>query len=81
MEGMEKRGLITRSDDPQDARVRLIALTPEGRRKHEEVAAFIRQMHRAILLRMGSQERQGVFTCLETLRTAMENAKQDLFQD
>ena len=80
LEGMEKKGLITRTDDPQDARIRLIALTPEGRRKFDEVGAFIRQMHRTILLNIEAEERKSVFTCLETLRAAMETAKQGLLQ-
>jgi DNA-binding MarR family transcriptional regulator len=80
LEGMEKRGLITRTDDPQDARIRLIALTPEGRRKFDGVAEFIREMHRSILLNIEEEERKGVFTCLETLRAAMETAKQGLLQ-
>jgi DNA-binding MarR family transcriptional regulator len=80
LEGMEKRGLITRTDDPQDARIRLIALTPEGRRKFDEVAEFIREMHRSILLNIEAEERKGVFTCLETLRAAMETAKQGLLR-
>ncbi len=78
LEGMEKRGLITRRDDPQDARIRLISLTPEGRRKSEAVAAFMRDTHRRILEQMDPEERKGVFNSLETLRAAMEVVKHSI---
>jgi DNA-binding MarR family transcriptional regulator len=80
LEGMEAKGLISRTGDPRDGRIRLIALSPEGRRRFEEVAVFIRQLHRAILLNITEDERKGVFTGLETLRAAMEITKQGLTQ-
>lgn len=80
LDGMEKRGLITRDEDPRDARVRLIGLTAEGRRRCEEVAAYIRDMHQKILTHIPPGERQGVFNSLESLRSAMELVKQLLPQ-
>jgi hypothetical protein len=37
-------------DDPRDARVKLLALTPEGLRKSEEIGDFISELHQEMLM-------------------------------
>lgn len=78
LEGMESRGLISRTDDPQDGRVRLINLTPEGKRRAQAVAEFIHLIHQRILLQILPDERQGIIAALDNLRSAMEAVKRGL---
>ena len=78
LDGMEARGLISRTGDPQDGRIRLIGLTPEGRRRAQAVAEFVHQIHQRILLQISPQERQDVIAALDSLRAAMEVVKQGL---
>jgi DNA-binding MarR family transcriptional regulator len=76
--GLMKKGLVRQIDDPDDGRVRLISLTPAGQEKAQEIAAFQRELHYQILLRLDADERKGVFSSLELLRSAMEAVKEQL---
>jgi DNA-binding MarR family transcriptional regulator len=58
--------------------VKLISITPAGREKSREIVAFQRGLHRQILLHLDADERKGVFSYLELLRTAMEAVKEQL---
>jgi len=76
--GLIERGLVRQIDDPKDARIRLISLTPAGEKKSEEVDAFLNGIHAKILLQMSPDERKNVLSCLELLRSAMEAVKEQL---
>jgi DNA-binding MarR family transcriptional regulator len=76
--GLMKKGLVRQIDDPRDARIKLISLTPVGQKKAQEIDAFQRELHRQILLRLDADERQGLFSFLELLRSAMEAVKEQL---
>jgi len=76
--GLMKRGLVRQIDDPHDARIKLISVTPAGKEKYQEIAAFQRELHSHILLHLDADERKGVFTYLELLRAAMEAVKEQL---
>lgn len=76
--GLRNKGLVKQVDDPHDARVKLISITPAGREKSREIVAFQRELHRQILLHLDADERKGVFSYLELLRTAMEAVKEQL---
>jgi DNA-binding MarR family transcriptional regulator len=45
---LEERGLVTRTQAPHDRRVRLLVLTPKGRRLREEIAAHLAEPPAAI---------------------------------
>jgi DNA-binding MarR family transcriptional regulator len=49
LDDLQKRGLIEREPDPADRRVRLLGLTPEGRRLQQAVQAEIRAGEEIIL--------------------------------
>ena len=49
LDDLQKRGLIEREPDPADRRVRLLGLTPEGRRLQQAVQAEIRESEEIIL--------------------------------
>ena len=46
---MLDKGLIDRTDDPRDARIKLLSLTAEGRRIVSMLDAFHREIHSEIL--------------------------------
>ena len=48
--GLIEKGLVEQIDDPKDARIRLISLTPAGKKKSEEIEAFQSGLYREILL-------------------------------
>jgi len=75
---LTERGLVARSDDPHDRRVRVVALTPEGRRLIK--AAFAR--HQADLEKVVSvltrDERTTLVELLRKLGTSVDDSADDL---
>jgi len=76
--GLKEKQLAEEIDDPKDARVKLISLTPEGHTRFDEIAAFQRELYRTLLLQVDADERNHVLSNLELLRSAMEAVKEDL---
>jgi len=76
--GLIEKGLVEQTDDPRDARIRLINLTLTGQRKSTEIDAFQKEIHRKILLQMRPDERKNALSYLELFRSAMEAVKQEL---
>jgi DNA-binding MarR family transcriptional regulator len=72
---LELKGLVERIADPQDARMKLISLTPYGQRMMEKVNFFQKDLHRKILLQFSEEERKKVLSNVELLRAAMESVK------
>jgi DNA-binding MarR family transcriptional regulator len=75
---MATRGLVEQTDDPNDGRIRLIALTPDGKRRSQEIDSFQKEIHRKILLQMSPEERKSTLSNLEVFRSAMEAVKEEL---
>lgn len=75
IENLVKKGLVQRSQDPNDARVKLINLTPVGQRKVREIEEFMFTLHQQLLDHIDPIQRTGVITALETLRSSMEAVK------
>ena len=75
IENLEKKGLVQRSPDPNDARVKLISLTPAGQRKVREIEEFMFALHQQLLGQIDPAQRNGVINALETLRSSMEAVK------
>ena len=78
IESLEKKGLVQRSPDPNDARVKLINLTPKGQRKVREIEEFMFDLHQQLLRQIAPTQRANVITALETLRSSMEAVKAQL---
>ena len=76
--GLKEKRLVSEIDDPKDARIKLISLTPAGHTRLDEIAAFQRGLYRTILLQVDADERKHVLSKLELLRSAMEAVKEDL---
>jgi DNA-binding MarR family transcriptional regulator len=78
VDGLVKKGLVERIEDPKDARVKLIGLTPAGKKAAREFDAFHKEIHRGILLQISPGDRKNVLSNLEVLRSAMEAVKEQL---
>jgi DNA-binding MarR family transcriptional regulator len=76
--GLKEKQLVEEIDDPKDARIKLISLTPAGRTRFNEIAAFQRGLYRTLLLQVDADERKHVLSKLELLRSAMEAVKENL---
>jgi DNA-binding MarR family transcriptional regulator len=55
LDDLQRRGLIERDPDPADRRVRLLGLTPEGRRLQQAVQAEIRKAEEIMLSKIKDQ--------------------------
>jgi DNA-binding MarR family transcriptional regulator len=76
--GLMKKELVESTDDPKDARIKLIGLTQEGQRKSREISGLVMDLHQKLLLEFEPEQRKMVISCLEVLRTNMEAIKQQL---
>jgi len=79
LNGLYEKGLVNRIDDPEDARIRLVSLSPKGKVLADEIGEFQKHIFREVLLRLEPQERKSVLSNLETLRAAMEVVKEQFF--
>ena len=75
--GLMGKGLVETIEDPRDARIKLINLTPAGRAKSGEIAAFHSEIHAKILSNIATDERLNTLSYLEVLRSAMEAVKSE----
>jgi DNA-binding MarR family transcriptional regulator len=78
IDGLLKKGLVERTEDPGDGRIKLISLTPSGKKKSREIDTFQKEIHKKILLHLEDDERKTVLSNLGLLRSAMEAVKEQL---
>lgn len=78
LDGLMKKMMIQRFDDPEDARIKLISLTSNGQKKTREIDAFMTDMHHHLVLTLNPEERKSVIGSLEVLRASMETVKERL---
>ena len=76
--GLLHKNLVESIDDPKDARIKLIGLTPQGQRKSKELSAIMTDLHQRLLLEFEPEQRKMVISCLEVLRSSMEAVKNQL---
>jgi DNA-binding MarR family transcriptional regulator len=76
--GLLEKGLVERSDDPYDSRIKLIRVTHVGQEKIRQVLSFYRDIHSSLLLNIPPEERNTLLSYLDRLRTSMETVKRDL---
>lgn len=76
--GLIQKRLVESTDDPKDARVKLIGLTQEGQKKSKELGAIVTELHEKLLLEFEPEQRKMVISCLEVLRSSMEAVKNQL---
>jgi DNA-binding MarR family transcriptional regulator len=78
MEGLIHKKLVQCIDDPDDARVKLIRLTPAGQNKFNEIDCFISEIHHQLLMNLNSGDRTSILHSLELLHSSMEAVKEKL---
>ncbi len=70
VERLEARGLLLRRGTPEDRRVRLLTLTPDGEALLDEVAPAVLQAQKRILAPLPRAQRQEFMRMLRVLVTA-----------
>ena len=76
--GLIQKRLVESTDDPKDARIKLIGLTSKGQKKSKELGDTIKDMHQKLLLEFEPEQRKMVISCLEILRASMEAVRNQL---
>lgn len=76
VEGLLKKKLVQRIKDPEDSRVSLISLTPDGYKRLNQINMFLQDLHCQILLQIAPDQRKTVLTNLDILKASMEAAKE-----
>lgn len=67
LDELETAGLITRRPDPSDRRAKLVALTPEGERRHAAIRTAIRAMEDDVLAGLDAAARRQLRSSLKHL--------------
>ena len=78
IQGLIDKGLVDRTEDPQDSRIKLISLTSLGIKKSQEITDFKISLHKKILTHMVPEERKSIISYLEILRSTMEAVKETM---
>jgi DNA-binding MarR family transcriptional regulator len=76
IDGLINKQLIQRIKDPEDSRVILLSLTPEGQKKLNRINSFLNEMHGRVLSQMAPDQRQAMLTNLDILKASMEAVKE-----
>lgn len=74
--GLNKKGLIQRTKDPEDSRVTLLSLTTKGQKKLNEINSFLHKTNVEIMHQMETEQRKTMITNLELLKASMEAVKE-----
>jgi DNA-binding MarR family transcriptional regulator len=73
--GLVEKGLVRRTKDPEDSRVTLLGLTPEGRSRLAEISDFASRVHAEVLASMPDERRLEIMNSLDALKSSMEATK------
>ena len=76
IDGLIKKNLIQRIDDPEDSRVKLLSLTPEGQKKINDIKQFMENVYSQVLSQMAPDQRTAMLTNLDILKASMESVKE-----
>ena len=78
LDSLAKRGFIQRMPDPNDARVKLISLTPAGCKKVKEIEDFVFRLYHQLLSQIEPSQRPGILNALEILTSTMKAMKSQM---
>ena len=76
VDGLIRKKLIQRIKDPEDSRISLLSLTPEGHKKLSKINEFLQNVHQQVLVQMAPDQRKTVLTNLDILKASMEAVKE-----
>ncbi|MGD9084790.1 MAG: MarR family transcriptional regulator [Desulfobacterales bacterium] len=76
VEGLLRKKLIQRIKDPEDSRISLLSLTPQGHKKLNQINVFLEDVHHQVLLQIAPDQRKAVLTNLDILKASMEAVKE-----
>lgn len=76
--GLLEKKLVESTNDVRDGRVKLVSLTPQGRRTSEKLNEINRDLHQKVLLELDAEQRKVALSYLEILRSGMEAVKKQL---
>ena len=72
---LESLGLVRRSVDPEDRRVRRVELTPEGVELHRRLLAEAELLEAVLLAGLDERERADLLAMLDRIRTNVDAAR------
>lgn len=76
VEGLLRKKLVQRIKDPEDSRISLLSLTPQGHKKLNHINIFLEDVHHQVLLQIAPDQRKAVLTNLDILKASMEAVKE-----
>lgn len=76
VEGLVQKKLVQRVKDPEDSRVTLLSLTPEGQKKMNTIKAFLDHIHLEIMRQLTPEQRKTMLSSLDLLRSSMKAVKE-----
>jgi len=71
-EGLERRGLLLRTKDPEDSRYTLLSLSADGQKTLKSLEDFNHAMNKAILATLDQAQRTTVISSLSLLQACMQ---------
>ena len=78
VEGLLRRRLVERTDDPDDSRVKLLKLTSAGEKLVVEIVSFRGELHVKVLDQFSPEQRSALLNGLSQLKRSMESVKEML---
>ena len=78
VDGLIRKTLLKKIPDPEDSRVVLLCLTPDGHAKLKEVTRFMLDLHAQVLGLIRPDQRSTLLSNLEMLRLSMETVNEAL---
>ncbi len=78
VDGLLRRELVERTDDPLDSRVKLLKLTPAGEKLVVEISSFRHQLHSKVLDYFSPEQRAVLLNDLFRLKRSMEAVREML---
>jgi len=77
IDGLAAKQLVQRLKDPEDSRITLLSLTPQGQEKLDQINTNIASANMDVLARMTPEQRDTLIIHLEILRVSMEAVQID----
>lgn len=77
LQTLEKKGLIIREEVPEDARKKILVLTPLGIEVQETVIGRLDSMEEMIREQLSPNEQQVFFACIKKIETRLKEAEYD----